>query len=244
MQTQTQKYVAELLGTFLLVFLGTASVVAFGGAFTGTLPGAGYLGIALTFGLTLVALVYTLGPVSGGHFNPAVTLGLAAARRFDTKEVVPYIASQVIGAILASAVLLFVTQGVAAATATHLGANTFSIGFTGAVVLEIILTFVLVWTVLAVTERGASNAAFGGLVIGLTLTVLHLAGIGLSGTGVNPARSLGPAIFAQWGGLTVGTFFVTYVVAPLVGGIAAAGAYNAIMAPAATGSTTESTSRA
>jgi aquaporin Z len=240
---ETQKYLAELIGTFLLVFVGTSTVVAVGGATVLGIAGVGYLAIALAFGLTLAVLAYTLGPVSGGHFNPAVTLGLVVARRHNSKDALPYIVAQIIGAVLASVVLLVVTQGVPAATATHLGANTFSIGMGGAALLEVVLTFVLVWTVLSVTEKSYPYTAFGGLIIGLALTVIHLAGIGLSGAGVNPARSLGPALLTGFGGLTASAFGVVYLVAPIIGGIVAAGLYNAVFTSApsasAAGTTTE-----
>lgn len=243
---ETQKYLAELIGTFLLVFVGTATVVSVGGAAVLGIAGVGYLAIALAFGLTLAVLAYTLGPISGGHFNPAVTIGLIVARRFNSKDAAPYIVAQVIGAVLASVVLLVVTQGVPAATATHLGANTPNplIGLAGAALLEIVLTFVLVWTVLSVTERNFSAPALGGLAIGLALTVIHLAGIGLSGAGVNPARSLGPALLTNFAGLTAASFGIVYLVAPIIGGIVAAGLYTAVFTATPSTSGTSSTTDA
>ncbi|MCA1813619.1 MAG: aquaporin [Halobacteriales archaeon] len=235
---ENQKYLAELIGTFLLVFVGTATVVAVGGATVLGVTGVGYLAIALAFGLTLAVLAYTLGPISGGHFNPAVTIGLVVARRHTSKDAAPYIVAQIIGAVLASVVLLVVTQNVPAATGTHLGANTFSIGLAGAALLEVVLTFVLVWTVLSVTEKSYPYTAFGGLAIGLALTVIHLAGIGLSGAGVNPARSLGPALLTSFAGLSATSFGIVYLVAPIIGGIVAAGLYTAVF------TTTPSTSAA
>lgn len=247
MQTQTQKYLAELIGTFLLVLLGTGSVIALGGAFNAPAVGGlpiGYLGIALTFGLTLVALVYALGPVSGGHFNPAVTLGLVAARRHPTRELAPYWASQIIGAILASAVLYVATQGGpagAVAAATNYGANGFSsVTVGGAFLLEVVMTFVLVWVILSVTDKGFPHPALAGLAIGLALLVIHLADIGLSGAGVNPARSIGPAVFADGARAQLWV----YIVAPLVGGLVAAGLHTAVMAPAETRAESASTTNA
>jgi aquaporin Z len=248
MATQNQKYLAELIGTFLLVLLGTSSVVALGGAFTPTAGGfnapIGYLGIALTFGFTLVALAYTLGPISGGHFNPAVTLGLVVARRHPSKDLAPYWAMQILGAILASAVLYVATQGgsaAAIATVTNLGANGFSSVTTlGALVLEIVMTFVLVWVVLSVTEKSYPYTPLGGLAIGLALLVIHLADIGLSGAGVNPARSIGPAVFAPG----ARTQLWVYIIAPLIGAVIASGLYTAIFAGADTPSETASTTNA
>lgn len=226
---QTQKYVAELIGTFLLVFLGTSTIVGFGGAFAGGAASVGYLGIALAFGLTLAVLVYTLGPISGGHFNPAVTIGLVAARRTSAKDAVPYIVVQVIGAVIASAVLWVIASGVPGWTINSpggLGATTFGgLTVTSALLAEIVLTFVLVWTVLAVTEKQFANAALGPLAIGLTLAVIHFAGLAFTGSGVNPARSIGPAVFV--GGMAVTQLWV-YIVAPIVGGALAAGAYTAL----------------
>lgn len=226
---QTQKYVAELIGTFLLVFLGTSTIVGFGGAFAGGAASVAYLGIALAFGLTLAVLVYTLGPISGGHFNPAVTIGLVAARRANAKDAVPYIVVQVIGAVIASAVLWVIASGVPGwtiASAGGLGQNSFGgMSITSALLGEIVLTFVLVWTVLAVTEKNFSTPVFAGLAVGFALLIIHLAGLGLTSTGVNPARSIAPAIFV--GGAALTQLWV-FIVGPIVGGLVAAGAYTAL----------------
>ena len=238
---QTQKYVAELIGTFLLVFLGTSAIVGFA---TGA-PTLAFLGIALAFGLTLTVLAYTLGPISGGHFNPAVTIGLAAARRFNTKDVVPYVVVQIIGAVLASAVLWVIASGVpgwSIASPGGIGQNSYgAMSLTSALLGEVVLTFVLVWTVLSVTEKNYANSAFGGLAIGLALVVIHLAGLGFTSAGVNPARSIGPAIFA--GGVALQQLWV-FIVAPFVGGLVAAGVYNAVNNPTTSTSTTDVGSRA
>lgn len=238
---QTQKYAAELIGTFLLVFLGTAAIVGFS---TGA-PAVAFLGIALAFGLTLVALVYTLGPISGAHFNPAVTIGLAAARRFNTKDVLPYIVVQVIGAALASAVLWVIASGVPGWSINSpggLGQNSYgALAVPSAILAEVVLTFVLVWTVLSVTDKGYQYSAFGGLAIGIALIVIHLAGLGFTSAGVNPARSIGPAIFTQ--GAALSQLWV-FIVAPIVGGLVAAGAYTAIATPNETSSPSSSMTRA
>jgi aquaporin Z len=235
-----KKYAAELIGTFLLVFLGTSTIVAFGGAFTDRAATVGYIGIALAFGLTLTVLAYALGPVSGGHFNPAVTIGLVAARRHPARDLVPYIVVQIVGAVAASAVLYVIASGVPGRTIASpggLGQNTYDgLRVTSALVAEVVLTFVLVWTVLAVTDRSYPYTAFGGLAIGLALLVIHLAGIGFSSAGVNPARSIGPALFV--GGTALSQLWV-FIVAPIVGGLIAAGVYAALgithEAPAASG---------
>lgn len=238
---QTQKYVAELIGTFLLVFLGTSAIVGFA---TGA-PTALFLGVALAFGLTLTVLAYTLGPISGGHFNPAVTIALVAARRHSAKDLVPYIVVQVIGAVLAAAVLWVIASGVPSWTIASpggLGQNSFgAMSLTSALLAEVVLTFVLVWTVLTVTEKGYPYTAFGGLAIGLTLAVIHLAGLGFTSAGVNPARSIGPAIFA--GGAAITQLWV-FIVAPIIGGVVAAGAYNAINTASSTKTTNDTISRA
>lgn len=243
---QMQKYVAELIGTFLLVFIGTSAFVGFGGAFAGATATIGYLGIALAFGLTLTVLFYTLGPVSGGHFNPAVTIALTAARRFGAKDAVPYIVVQVIGAIIASAVLWVIASGVPGWTIASpggLGQNTFNPGMAIVSVLlaEIVLTFVLVWTVLTVTEKNYTTPAFAGLAIGVSLLVIHLAGIAFTSAGVNPARSIGPAIFI--GGAALTQLWV-YLVAPIVGGLLAAGAYTALGMASETAEKAKATTRA
>ena len=220
----TRKYVAELIGTFLLVFLGTSAIVAFGGAFSNGAPTIGYVGIALTFGFSLVVLAYTLGPVSGGHFNPAVTIGLVAARRHPVRDLVPYIVSQIVGAILASGLLYLIASGKPGWTlASGLGQNSYgTLAAVSALAAETVLTFVLVFVVLSVTEKSYPYTASGGLAIGLALLAIHLAGIGFSSASVNPARAIGPAVFV--GGTALSQLWV-FIVAPIVGGLIAAGVY-------------------
>ena len=223
----TRKYVAELIGTFLLVFLGTSAIVAFGGAFSNGVPTIGYVGIALTFGFSLVVLAYTLGPVSGGHFNPAVTIGLVAARRHPVRDLVPYIVSQIVGAILASGLLYLIASGKPGWTiASGLGQNSFgTLAVASALAAETVFTFVLVFVVLSVTEKSYPYTASGGLAIGLALLAIHLAGIGFSSASVNPARAIGPAVFV--GGTALSQLWV-FIVAPVVGGLIAAGVYVAL----------------
>lgn len=223
-QGHIKKYVAEVIGTFLLVFLGTSAIVAFGGAFSNGVPTIGYVGIALAFGFTLVVLAYTLGPVSGGHFNPAVTIGLVAARRHPLRDLVPYIVSQIVGAVLASGLLYLIASGRPGWTlASGLGQNSYgTLAVGSALGAEMVLTFVLVFVVLSVTEKSYPYTASGGLAIGVALLAIHLAGIGFSSSGVNPARSIGPAVFV--GGTALSQLWV-FIVAPVVGGLIAAGVY-------------------
>jgi aquaporin Z len=233
-----KKYVAELIGTFLLVFIGTSAVVAFGGPFSNGVATVGYVGIALAFGLTLVVLAYTLGPVSGGHFNPAVTIGLVAARRHPVRDLLPYIVSQIVGAVLASGLLYLIASGKPGWTiASGLGQNSFgTLAVASALAAETVFTFVLVFVVLSVTNKSYPYTAFGGLAIGVALLAIHLGDIGWSGSGVNPARSIGPALFV--GGTALSQLWV-YIVAPIVGGLIAAGVYIALRLPSAAPATSE-----
>lgn len=209
-----RKYIAEFIGTLLLVFFGAGTAV-FGIETMGTAA------VALAFGFILLALVYAIGPVSGCHVNPAVTLGLLLARKIDITDAVAYWIAQFIGGIAGAALLkLLVGVGGAKDETGALGSNAYgdTISLGGAFVLEIILTFLLVFVVLLVTGKAAAPG-FAGLAIGIALAVIHLVGIPLDGTSVNPARSLGPAIFAGGGAMSQVWLFI---VAPLVGGAIAA----------------------
>lgn len=215
----TRRIVAEVVGTFVLVFGGVGSAVIAGDAI-------GALGVAFAFGLSLLAMAYAVGPISGCHINPAVTLGLLVSRKITPPEAVRYWFGQVIGAILASLVLYIVIKAQAGnydLSEKGFGANGFGDhspgGYPlGAVFLvEVVLTAFLVFTVLAATDRLA-NAAFAGLPIGLVLVLIHLVGIPVDNTSVNPARSLGPALFV--GGWALGQLWV-FIVAPMVGAVAA-----------------------
>ncbi|AXK32187.1 MIP family channel protein [Streptomyces armeniacus] len=209
---------AECLGTLLLVFFGVGAAVL-ASEYIGT------LGIALTFGLVLLALAYSLGAVSGCHVNPAVTLGMLVAKRIDLTLAVRYWAAQVVGAILGALLLFLVAKQVPGIeTDDSFGSNGFGdrsavqINTFGAFTAEIVLTFLLVFVVLSVTHRVAVTG-FDGLPIGMALAVVHLVGIPLTGTSVNPARSIGPALFAGGAALTQLWLFL---IAPLVGGALAA----------------------
>ncbi|MDL2236378.1 MIP family channel protein [Christensenellaceae bacterium OttesenSCG-928-K19] len=216
-----KKYFAELIGTMVLTLFGCGSAAVAGGAL-------GTLGIALAFGLSIVAMAYVIGGVSGCHINPAVSLGVFLNKGISGKDFVCYLIFQFIGAIIGIAILyFFIAQSAGGSSVPdlqHLGQNGFeansAVGLSmgGAFVVEVVLTFVFVLTVLGVT----SSQKFGsvaGIVIGLTLAFVHIMGIPLTGTSVNPARSLAPALFL--GGEALSQVWV-FIVAPLVGAVIAA----------------------
>ena len=207
-----KKYFAECIGTFVLTLLGCATAM-----FIGCGTPAGVVGTAIAFGLTVVAMAYTIGNISGCHINPAITFAVALSGRMSWKDACGYWCGQIIGGILAGAVLLLLTNVVAAPDLTGgLGTNGVDNagGVGGAILVEAIATFIFVLVVLGSTDakKGAGNLA--GLAIGLTLILVHLVCINLTGTSVNPARSLGPAIFA--GGAALANVWVFFV-GPLIG---------------------------
>ncbi len=230
----TRKLTAEFLGTFLLVFLAVgAAVFGIGGGVGAEAagPASGTLGVALAFGLVLLAVAYAFGPVSGAHVNPAVTLGMVLAKRQEPKEAGGYVLAQLAGGIAGGAMLkLFVSSfGVTDRTGA-LGTNGYdngAIDLGGAFVLEALLTAAFVLVILMVTEKAAA-AGFAGIAIGLALTTVHLVGIPLTGTSVNPARSLGPALFE--GGDALDHVWL-FLVAPLVGAVLAVGAWRVTREP-------------
>ncbi|MBI3615244.1 MAG: aquaporin family protein [Candidatus Omnitrophica bacterium] len=217
---RTQELIGELIGTFILVFVGTASVItaklAAGQFSFGVLE---YLGVGTAFGVALMVAAYTVGPVSGAHLNPAVTLGLALDKRLPWDRVLPYIVAQCVGAILAS-LALFTLLG----TKAHGLGETMvgSFGSRGALGAEVSLTALLVLLVLGVTDK-RGPAGLGGLIIGIYLAASHLVGIPFSGNSLNPARSLGPAVLM--GGPALQQLVPVYVVAPLIGGVVGAFVY-------------------
>ena len=219
-----RKLIAEFVGTFLLVFLAVGAAV-FGIAavvgIEGGGPGSGVVGVALAFGLVLLGIAYAFGPVSGAHVNPAVTLAMLVGRRMPAGEAIGFWVVQFLGAIAAGGVLkLFVSSfGVTDYTGA-LGTNSYdngAINMAGAFVLEALLTAAFVLVILLVTEKIAAPG-FAGIAIGLTLTLVHLVGIPLTGTSVNPARSFGPALFE--GGVAMQQVWL-FIVAPLVGALIA-----------------------
>jgi aquaporin Z len=227
-----QKFFGELLGTAILVFFAVGSAV-FG--IVGSTLQIGTLGVALAFGLVLLALAYAIGPLTGAHVNPAVTLAVLMRRGMPVTEAIAYWVAQFVGAIIGAALLKLMTSSFGKVTdrTGSLGTNGWGphISEGGAFVLEVIMTFLLVAVVLLVTSRHAAPG-FAGLAIGLVLTAIHLVGIPLDGTSVNPARSLGPAIFAGTHAMSQVWLFI---VAPLVGGAIAALVAPLFIAPTAPG---------
>ena len=219
-----KKYLAELVGTFALTFLGCGAAVALGcGSDT-----AAVVGTALAFGLSVVAMAYTIGGISGCHINPAITLGCFLTGRMTLKDCGMYMLFQVIGAILAAALLSVIvsTAEPSAVITTKTGANACAFGVTNGLVVEIVLTALFVLVVLGATSKtnGATNN-FAGLAFGLSLVLIHLVGIHFTGTSVNPARSIGPALFE--GGEALSQLWV-FIVGPLAGGAIAAGIWKVI----------------
>ncbi|MBQ6653676.1 MAG: MIP family channel protein [Prevotella sp.] len=213
-----KKYLAELVGTFVLTFLGCGAAVALGCGAENT---AAIVGTAFAFGLSVVAMAYTIGGISGCHINPAITLGVFLNGRMSAKDCGMYMVFQVIGAILAAAALAgIVATDPSAVITTATGANGCTYGVTNGLIVEIVLTFLFVLVVLGATSKtnGATNN-FAGLAIGLSLILIHLVGIHFTGTSVNPARSIGPALFE--GGDALAQLWV-FIVGPLVGGAIAA----------------------
>lgn len=214
----TRSVAAEFIGTLLLVFFGVGAAVL-AAEYIGT------LGIALSFGLVLLAIAYSLGPVSGSHVNPAVTFGMWLAGRIDQRRAIEYWVAQFLGGVIGALLLYLVAAQVPGVGASGgFGSNGYGsrsavgINLFGAFVAEIILTFLFVWVFLAVTHKIAV-VGFDGLPIGLALAVVHLVGIPLTGTSVNPARSLGPAFF---GGASALSQVWLFLIAPLVGAALAA----------------------
>jgi aquaporin Z len=224
-----KRYIAELVGTFVLVFGGCGSAVLAGDKI-------GFLGVSLAFGLSLLAMVYAIGPISGCHINPAVTVGLLLSKKMDAKYTVGYLVAQVIGAVVAAGVLLLIAKGlptgydpaVAGFAANGYGAHSpMGYGLGAALLVEIVLTAFLVLTVLGSTDLSAP-VGFAGIPIGLVLVLIHLVGIPVTNTSVNPARSIGPALFV--GGWALGQLWL-FVIAPLIGAVLAVGVYLAMRQP-------------
>ncbi len=224
------KYIAEMVGTFVLVFGGVGSAVLAGSHI-------GFEGVSFAFGLSLLAMVYTIGPISGCHINPAVTCGVLMAKKIGAKDAGMYVVAQIVGAVIASALILFIARSTPAGydpAVAGMGANGFGIHSPGgysmgaAFVAEIILTMFLVLTVLGATDIKAP-VGFAGVAIGLVLTLIHLVGIPITNTSVNPARSIGPALFV--GGWALQQLWL-FILAPLVGAVVAALVYNVIRVPA------------
>lgn len=217
--TNLRKYLAELIGTFALVLFGCGSAVIAGDRI-------GYLGISFAFGLAVLIMVYAIGSVSGCHINPAVTISMLVARKIKTKDAVIYVIVQCIGAIIAAAVLLAIAQGRAGYSLAQngLGQNGYGANSPGGYSLgacflaEAVLTGVFLFVIFGSTSK-AAPAGFAGIPIGISLALIHLVGIPITGTSVNPARSLGPAVLV--GGSALSQLWL-FIVAPILGGIIAA----------------------
>jgi aquaporin Z len=222
MHTLTQRLTAEFIGTFWLVFGGCGSAVL-AGKFLGP------QGVALAFGLAVLTMCYAVGHVSGGHFNPAVTVGLAQARRFDWKDVPAYVGTQVVAAVAAALVLFVVAHGQDGFSAKDSGFATNGFGdrspggynLLAVLIVEAVLTAVFLYIILGATDTRAPKG-FAPIAIGLGLTVIHLISIPVSNTSVNPARSIGPALFA--GGDAIVQLWV-FILAPTVGALVAGATY-------------------
>lgn len=226
-----RKLGAEFFGTFWLVLGGCGSaVLAVGFADVGI----GWLGVAFAFGLTVLVMAFAVGHISGGHFNPAVSLGLWAGRRFDQRELLPYIAVQIVAAIAAAAVLFVIASGADGfSTSDGFAANGYGdnspggYGLAAALVTELVLTFVFVFVILGATDKRAP-AGFAPIAIGLALTGVHLVGIPVTNMSVNPARSIGPALFV--GGWALEQLWL-FILIPIVGAIGAGYVYRVLLEP-------------
>jgi len=218
--TMSQKLSAEFLGTFWLTFGGCGSAVL-AAAFPQL--GIGFAGVALAFGLTVLTMAYAVGHISGGHFNPAVTVGLAVAGRFPTANVLPYIVVQVIGAVIAAGALYLVASGKPGFEVNGFASNGYGdlspgkYGLVSALVIEVLMTFFFLLVILGSTSSQAP-AGFAPIAIGLALTLIHLISIPVTNTSVNPARSTGPALFG--GGAYIGQLWLFWL-APIAGAVLA-----------------------
>lgn len=221
--SNTQTYIAELLGTLVVVFVGTAAIITTGG---------NPLLAALAFGLTWAGMWWVFGNVSGGHFNPAITIAAVISKRMDSKDAVPYIVCQAIGAIIASALLWFVLNGAPAFAGNVFASTLANVTMTGwsmtsVIVFEVLMTafFALMW--LAITEK--TNApGITGLALGFTYAGILVASLGTTWSALNPVRTLGPALLANGGFATIWVFWL----APIVGAIVGAGIWIAVVQPA------------
>jgi len=228
MMNSSKKYIAELIGTFALVLFGCGSAVIAG-------QHIGYLGISLAFGLAVLAMVYTIGSISGCHINPAITISMLVARKINAKDTVIYIIMQCIGAIIAAGVILAIAKGTAGYSLAQggLGQNGYGIKSPGGYSLgacflaEIVLTGVFLLVIFGSTSKNAP-VGFAGIPIGITLALIHMVGIPITGTSVNPARSLGPAVFVR--GAALSQLWLFWV-APILGGIIAAIIWKYLLEP-------------
>ena len=229
--TPTSKFIAEMLGTMVLVLMGCGSAVIAGADGT---TGVGLMGIAFAFGLSVVAMAYAIGHISGCHINPAISISMVVAGRMKLNEALYYIVAQVIGAILGAAILYLIASNHPGFEMKPwgLGSNGWGAGYLGeyntlaAFVAETIFTFIFLMVILGSTSGKNINGGFAGIAIGLSLVLIHLVGIKVTGVSVNPARSIGPAIFA--GGEALPQLWL-FIVAPIIGGSLAALVWNMLL---------------
>ena len=225
-----KKYIAEFIGTMVLVLIGCGTAMTVG---CDAMLGGGYVLTALAFGLGLLTMAYSIGNISGCHINPAVSLAMLVSKKISGKDFCGYVVAQVLGAFAGAGILALIFNGAGIVDMTGgFGAN----GLAGVgdnawigVLVEVLLTFVFVISILGVTSDKAKHGHVAGLVIALSLVAVHILGIGLTGTSVNPARSIGPAVVAAFSGSTValGSVWV-FIVGPLIGGALAAYVYKAL----------------
>lgn len=221
-----KKYLAEMIGTMVLVLMGCGSAIFAGDAAGAVSTGVGTLGVAMAFGLSVVAMAYTIGGISGCHINPAITLGVFLSGRMNGKDAAMYMLFQVLGAVIGSSILYLLVSTGAHGGPTATGANSFSDGMMlQAFIAEAVFTFIFVLVVLGSTDdrKGAGNLA--GLAIGLSLVLVHIVCIPITGTSVNPARSIAPALFQ--GGEALSQVWL-FIVAPLLGAALSAGAWKVL----------------
>lgn len=218
-----KKYTAEFIGTFWLVLGGCGSAMLAAG-FPGL--GIGFIGVALAFGLTVLTMAYAVGHISGAHFNPAVSIGLWAGGKFSSKELIPYIVAQILGGIVAAAVLYMIVTGNGSSIGSF-AANGYGIhspggyGMLAAMITEFVMTFMFLTVILGATDERAPKG-FAGIAIGLTLTLIHLISIPVTNTSVNPARSISQALFVRdW---ATGQLWL-FILIPLLGAMAAGALY-------------------
>ena len=217
-----KKYISELFGTFCLTLFGCGAAAIAGGS-VGAVSGLGLLGISLAFGFAVVVMAYAIGPISGCHINPAISVGMLVAGKLSVKDTVSYILFQCLGALLAILVLSTILNGQAGFEAGEwaYGSNGWGEGYLGeysmqaAFIAEAVFTAIFLIVILATTSK-LGNATMAGLAIGITLVLIHMVVIPITGTSVNPARSLGPAVFA--GGMALSQLWL-FIVAPIVGGV-------------------------
>ena len=231
MISKTSKFVAEMFGTMVLVLMGCGSAVIAGADGT---TGVGLLGISFAFGLSVVAMAYAIGHISGCHINPAISIAMVAAGRMKMGEAITYVIAQIIGAIIGAGILylIFTNHPGAEMKPWALGSNGWGTGYLdqyntiAAFVAEFVFTFIFLMVILGSTSTKNINGGFAGLAIGFSLVLIHIVGIKITGVSVNPARSIGPAIFA--GGEALSQLWL-FILAPVLGGVFAAFTYNLLI---------------